>query len=105
LKKQTRSSAVGKPKHSEDSHCYFAKSGEIWTSPPLNKCYFSGVRSQNIFLLLHPPGARIQSAPLFPIRKSQSEQMMVLVNINILVRRILNQLQTFQIVRISVKSF
>ena len=75
----------------------FCKEREIWTSPPLSKSYFSGVQSQNtvFLLLLRPPVAGIQLAPLFPIRWFQSEQMLVLVNMDILVRRILNQLQSF----------
>ena len=74
----------------------FCKEREISTSPPLSESYFSGVQSQNTFLLLlRPPVAGIQLAPLFPIRWFQSEQMLVLVNIDILVRRILNQLQSF----------
>jgi len=63
------------------------------------------VCNHKIFLsLLRPPVAGIQLAPLLPIRWFQSEQMLVLVNMDILVRRILNQLQTSLIVKISIKS-
>ena len=89
LKRQTRSRRVGRPNHSEDSHCYFAKSVEIWLL--LWAKVISQVCNHKIFLLiLRPPGAGIQLAPVFPIRWFQPEQMLVLVNMDILSRRILN---------------